>query len=358
MRDRQHVRFCTSSDGVRLAYAAVGMGPPLVKAANWLSHLEHDWASPIWRHWIEGLSRHHAYVRYDERGCGLSERDPAEMSFESWVRDLEAVVDACKLERFPLLGISQGGAIAIEYANRHPERVSQLILYGAFARGRLRRGGGQASLDEALTMYKLFELGWGTNNRAFRQVFATQFLPGAAPELIDAFDDLQRESAAGATAVRIMQVSVQIDVQRAAERIRCPTLILHARGDARIPFEEGRLLASLIPEARFVPLASRNHILLADEPAWPEFLHEVDAFLGAGARPQRLAEANLTPREEDLVELLARGLDNHQIAAHLALSEKTVRNMVSSVLDKLQVESRAQAIVRARDAGFGVGSTA
>jgi pimeloyl-ACP methyl ester carboxylesterase/DNA-binding CsgD family transcriptional regulator len=356
MRDRQNLRFCTSSDGTRLAYASVGSGPPLVKAANWLSHLEYDWSSPIWRHWIEGLSRHHTYVRYDARGCGLSDRDPKEISLESWVRDLEAVVDAAGVERFPLLGISQGGAIAIEYATRHPERVSHLILYGAFARGRLKRGGGQAAIDETMTMYKLFELGWGTDNRAFRQVFATQFLPDAPRELIDAFDELQRQSATAADAVRLMQVSVQIDVTRLAERITCPTLILHPRDDGRIPFEEGRLLASLIPGARFVPLTSRNHVLLESEPSWQVFLREVDAFLGDG-KGTKLAMENLTPREEELVEFLARGLDNHQIAAHLDLSEKTVRNMVSSVLDKLGVESRAQAIVRAREAGYGVGAT-
>jgi pimeloyl-ACP methyl ester carboxylesterase/DNA-binding CsgD family transcriptional regulator len=326
-----------------------------VKAANWLSHLEYDWASPIWRHWIEGLSRHRTYVRYDARGCGLSDRDPKEISFESWVRDLEAVADASGFERFPLLGISQGGAIAIEYATRHPERVSHLILYGAFGRGRLKRGGGQAGIDETMTMYKLFELGWGTDNRAFRQVFATQFLPDASHELIDAFDELQRQSASAAEAVRIMQTSVQIDVTRLAERVACPSLILHSRDDGRIPFEEGRLLASLIPGARFVPLASRNHILLADEPAWQAFVREIDAFLGDAKGPKLIGD--LTPRENELVELLARGLDNHQIAAHLDLSEKTVRNMLSSVLDKLGVESRAQAIVRAREAGYGVGAT-
>ena len=356
MRDRQDLRFCTGYDGSRLAYATVGSGPPLVKTANWLSHLEYDWTSPIWRHWIEGLSRRHTLYRYDQRGCGLSDRDPKEMSFESWVRDLEAVVDTAKLERFPLLGISQGGAIAVEYAARHPERVSHLILYGAFARGRLRRGGGQAAIDEAMTMYKLFELGWGTDNRAFRHVFATQFLPGASAELVDAFDELQRQSASAAEAVRLMKVSVQIDVTGRCERVRCPTLVLHARGEARIPFEEGRLLASLIPGARLVPLESRNHILLAGEPAWPEFLREVDAFLGGAGAPLRIAD--LTPRENEFLEFLARGLDNHQIAAHLELSEKTVRNMVSSVLDKMGVESRAQAIVRAREAGYGVGSHA
>lgn len=355
MRDRQELRFCTSSDGTRLAYANVGDGPPLVKTANWLSHIEYDWSSPIWRHWMEGLTRHRRYYRYDQRGCGLSDRNPGDMSLEAWVRDLEAVVDAAKLDRFPLLALSQGGAIAIEYATRHPDRVSHLILYGAFARGRLKRGLGQAAIDDVNTMYKLVELGWGTDNRAYRQVFATQFIPDATPEEIDAFDELQRRSATAADAVRILQTTVQMDVARLAEQIRCPTLILHPTQDGRIPFEEGRVLASLIPSARFVPLQGRNHILLKGEPAWPQFLQELDKFLGDGSRG-RLGE--LTARENELVELLARGLDNHQIAAHLGLSEKTVRNMVSSVLGKMQVESRAQAIVRARESGYGVGSTA
>jgi pimeloyl-ACP methyl ester carboxylesterase/DNA-binding CsgD family transcriptional regulator len=356
MRDRQNLRFCTSSDGVRLAYATVGNGPPLVKAANWLSHIEFDWQSPIWRHWIEGLSRHHTYIRYDTRGCGLSDRAPPEISFEAWVRDLEAVVDASKLDRFPLLGISQGAAIAVAYAIRHPERVSHLVLYGAFARGRLKRGGGQASIDEALLLYKLFELGWGTDNRSFRQVFATQFLPEGTPELFDAFDELQRQSASASDAIRTMQVSVQVDVTDIAPRITCPTLILHARGEQRIPFEEGRLFASLIPGARFVPLTSRNHILLESEPAWPRFLEEVEAFLPSAAASGAFVE--LTARERELLEFLARGLDNHQIAAHLDLSEKTVRNHVSAIFAKLGVDSRAQAIVRAREAGFGAGSHA
>jgi pimeloyl-ACP methyl ester carboxylesterase/DNA-binding CsgD family transcriptional regulator len=351
MRDRQHVRFCTSSDGVRLAYATLGSGPPLVKAPNWLTHLEYEWQSPIWRHWLEGLSRHRTFIRYDARGCGLSDRQPPEISFESSVRDLEAVVDTLKLERFPLLGISGGGAIAMDYATRHPERVSHLVLYGAYARGRMWRGGGQAAVDEAMLMCKLIELGWGTRNRAFRQVFATQFLPDASPEMIDAFDELQRESSSAQDALRIMEVALRVDATAQARAITCPTLIMHATEDGRIPFEEGRVLAGLIPDARFVPLESRNHILLDGEPAWRRFLQEIDAFLPS-ASPAG-AFADLTPRERELLEFLARGLDNHQIAAHLELSEKTVRNMVSSVFAKVGVESRSQAIVRAREHGFG-----
>jgi DNA-binding CsgD family transcriptional regulator len=235
--------------------------------------------------------------------------------------------------------------------------VSHLVLYGAFPRGRLKRGGGQAGIEETLLMCKLFELGWGTDNRAFRQVFANQFLPGGSLELIEAYDELQRQSAAASDAVRILQISSQVDVTALAPQVACPTLVMHARDDARVPFEEGRLFASLIPGARFVPLASRNHILLETEPAWKHFLDEVEGFLPS-ASPGGAGFASLTARERDVLEFLARGLDNHQIAAHLELSEKTVRNMVSSVLAKLECESRAQTIVRARDAGYGVGSPA
>lgn len=348
MPARQKLRFCTSSDGVQLAYATVGNGAPLVKTANWLTHLEFDRQSPIWRHWVDELARDFTYLRYDTRGCGLSDREPAEMSLEAWVRDLESVVDAAGLERFALLGISQGGAIATAYAVRHPERVSHLVLYGAFPRGRLKRESSADKVEEALLYCRIAEIGWGTGNPAFRQVFASQFLPDASLEMLRAFDELQRVSATGALAARQMRVSYQIDVTALAARVACPTLVMHSRDDARVSFEEGRLFATLIPGARFVPLESRNHVLLHDEPAWLQFLDELRAFLpGAGAM------AGLTARERELLEFLARGLDNHQIAAHLGLSEKTVRNMVSSVIAKLEVESRSAAIVRAREAGFG-----
>ena len=354
MPDAQKLRFCTSFDGVRLAYATIGSGPPLVKAPNWLTHLEFDLHSPVWRHWIQALARRHTYVRYDTRGSGLSDRNPPEISFEAWVRDLEAVVDAVGLERFPLLGISQGGAIATAYAVRHPERVSHLVLYGAFARGRLMRGAGQVAIDETMLLAKLFELGWGTDNKAFRQVFGAQFLPEGTPAQHEAYDELQRQCGTAADAVRILHTSSQIEVTALAPRVTCPTLVLHAREDARVPFEEGRLFAALIPGARFVPLESRNHILLEGEPAWNRFREEVEAFLPSGGKDTG-SFVELTARERELLEYLARGLDNHQIAAHLALSEKTVRNMVSSVVAKMGVESRAQAIVRAREAGYGAG---
>ena len=351
---RQDIRFCTAADGVRLAYARVGDGPPLVKAPNWLTHIEVELHNPVWRHWIAALSERFSYVRYDARGCGLSDRNPPDLSLEGWVRDLEAVVDTLGLERFPLLGISGGGPIAILYATRHPERVSELILYGAYARGRAHRS--PEAIEEGRLMYKLMELGWGRRDPSFRHVFAKQFVADATPELVEAFDHLQCSGSTVGDALRMMETAMHLDVTREARQVRCPTLIMHATDDVRIPFEEGRVLASLIPDSRFVPLESRNHVLLEAEPAWQRFLEEIEAFL-PGARAVTSFPA-LTTRERGVLEYVARGMDNHQIAAHLGISEKTVRNVVSSVLDKLEVESRAQAIVRAREAGYGVASTA
>jgi pimeloyl-ACP methyl ester carboxylesterase/tetratricopeptide (TPR) repeat protein len=275
----QQIRFCTSCDGVRIAYATAGGGPPLVKAANSLSHLEFDSDSPVWRHWIRELSRHHTLVRYDERGCGLSDRAVEEFSLDAWVRDLEAVVDDLELVRFPLLGISQGGPIAIAYAVRHPERVSRLILYGSYARGRSHRNLSNREREEREVMLRMITVGWGKDHAAFRQVFTSLFIPDGNPEQVHWFNELQRVSATPDNAARMAATFDSLDVRALAPGLDTPTLVLHAAGDLRIPFEEGRLLASLIPGARFVPLDSRNHILLESEPAWPRFLREIREFL-------------------------------------------------------------------------------
>jgi pimeloyl-ACP methyl ester carboxylesterase/tRNA A-37 threonylcarbamoyl transferase component Bud32 len=276
----QQISFCTSSDGVGIAYATTGSGPPLVKAANWLSHLEVDGKSPVWRHWIRELSRHHTLVRYDERGCGLSDWNVDEFSLDAWVRDLEAVVDALELERFPLLGLSQGGPIAIAYATRHPERVSHLILHGSYARGVSHRGLSEQDRDEREVMLSLIRVGWGKDHPAFRQVFTSLFIPDGTTEQIQWFNELQRVSAKPENAARMCAAFHALDVRALAPQLRIPTLVLHGTGDMRIPFAEGRLLASLIPDARFVPIESRNHIILESEPGWPRFLAEVRSFLG------------------------------------------------------------------------------
>jgi pimeloyl-ACP methyl ester carboxylesterase len=356
--EEQRIHFCTAPDGVRIAYAVAGRGPPLVKAANWLSHLDADWRSPLWRHWMRELSRDHTLIRYDERGCGLSDWELADFSFEAWVRDLELVVDARRLDRFPMLGISQGAAVAVAYAARHPERVSRLVLYGGYARGRLRRDPTPRQIDEANVLQQLTRLGWGRGDPAFRQVFTHLFMPDATPERQRWLDELQRASTSPTNAVRFESVFHHIDVTDLAPHVRAPTLVLHAREDAMVPFDEGRILAALITDARFVPLESRNHILQEDEAAWPHFLEELRAFLADGAAsPQPAAErrpfSDLTERERDVLDLIALGLDNAEIGRRLFISHKTVRNHITSIFRKLDVASRAQAIVVARVAGFG-----
>lgn len=358
----QHIHFCKTKDGVSIAYAAVGQGATLVKAANWLSHLEYDWTSPVWRHWLEGLSRHHRFFRYDERGCGLSDWDIDDFSLDAWVRDLEAVVDAAGLDRFPLLGISQGGPIAITYAARHPEKVTHLILHGTYALGRLRRQPSADQLREIEVFNELIALGWGKSNPAFRQVFTNMFMPEASGEQLHWFNELQRVSSTPENAVRIRKTFASIDVTDLASKIEIPTLIFHPKNDAIVPFEQGRFMATLIPGSRFVPLESNNHILLADEPAWAQFLEEVYDFLGVASGPADTKVdlpdyADLTLREREVLELLARGYRNQDIAQELVLTPKTVRNYISIIFGKLGVHSRGEAIVRAREAGFGRDST-
>jgi DNA-binding winged helix-turn-helix (wHTH) protein/pimeloyl-ACP methyl ester carboxylesterase len=278
-RLEQCIRFCTAADGVRIAYATSGTGPPLVKPANWLTHLEYDWESPVWRHWLRDLSRDHTLIRYDERGSGLSDRDAADLSFESWVHDLETVVDAMGLERFPLFCLSQACAVAIVYAVRHPERVSRLVFYGGYAQGIRTRARTAEELDEANLVMRQVPLGWGRDNPAFRLFFAARFLPEGTPEQIRWFCELQRVTTSPEIAVRLLTSVADVDVVDLARQVRAPTLVLHSTGEGVVPFEQGRLLASLIPGARFVPLESRNHVLLESEPAWSRFMDEVRRFL-------------------------------------------------------------------------------
>ena len=347
---QQQIRFCTGSDGVQLAYAVSGTGPPLLRAPHWITHLEHDTA--VWGHLLEALSRRFTLVRFDQRGCGLSDRNVSEISFEAWVRDVEAVAEAARLERFTLLGVSQGAAIAVAYAARHPERVSNLILYGGYTKGWAVRDSTSQERDKHGTLGKLIELGWSGRDASLRQVFTMQFIPGARLEQVRAFNELMHQSAPAETALRIYHAFGAIDVRAEAPLVRCPTLVAHSTRDLRVPFEEGRMLAGLVPGARFVPLESENHLLLADEPALRGFLDAIDDFLPRGKGAAAAFEA-LTGREQAILEHVAQGLDNAQIAARLELSEKTVRNYLVAILDKLQVETRAQAIVRAREAGLG-----
>ncbi|MGD8793670.1 MAG: alpha/beta fold hydrolase [Anaerolineae bacterium] len=355
---KQEIGFCTAADGVRIAYATVGSGPPLVKAANYLTHLEHDWNGPVWRHWLRELARHHTLIRYDERGCGLSDWDVHDFSIDAWVQDLEAVVGELGLGRFPLLGISQGASVAVAYAVKHPDKVTHLILYGGYARGRFHRDLTSEEMLQAETMINVIRVGWGKDNPAFRQLFTTMLIPEGTKEQMAWLNELARISATPENAAAMEEAFYQIDVTDLARQVATPTLVLHGRDDAGIPFEEGRRLAALIPEARFVPLDSKNHILLEDEAAWSRFLAEVRAFVGvvgseeAATDPQELFP-ELTPRELDVLELMAQGASNDEIAEQLVITPKTVRNYVSRIYSKLYVDRRAEAIVLAREAGLG-----
>jgi pimeloyl-ACP methyl ester carboxylesterase/DNA-binding CsgD family transcriptional regulator len=350
------IQFATAADGVRLAWAASGHGGPcVIKAATWLSHLEHDWASPVWSHLVQALSQRGRFVRYDERGCGLSDWQVPDLCFESWVRDLETVAAASGERRFALLGISQGAAVAVAYAARHPEQVTHLVLHGGYARGRLVRSDTPEQRDEAETMAHLAELGWGKDDASFRQFFTSQFIPGGSAEQHRWFNEMERLSTSPANAARFMREFSIIDVTALLPQVHCPTLVLHSQRDLRVPFAEGRLLAGGIAGAQFVPIDSGNHLLLESEPGWARWMEAVSAFLGAPQVAAVAAFPELTPRQRELLDLLARGLDNAQMAAHVGLSDKTVRNQVSAIFDKLGVATRAQAIVRAREAGFGLG---
>ncbi len=275
---RQSIGFCRAADGARIAFATVGEGPPLVKAANWLNHLELDWGSPIWGPTFEACAKSRMFLRYDERGCGLSDWEVDDISFEAFVRDLETVVDANGLERFPLLGISQGAAVSIAYAARHPERVSALLLVSGYATGwRIGASAEEQARREAVLI--LTRHGWGTPNPAYRHIFSQTFMPDAEPEDLAWFDEFQRQSTSPENAVRFQEAFGTIDVREDLPRVQCPTIVFHARDDRRITLAQGREVAIGIPGARFVPLEGRNHVFLGGEPAWRQCLAECADFL-------------------------------------------------------------------------------
>jgi pimeloyl-ACP methyl ester carboxylesterase/DNA-binding winged helix-turn-helix (wHTH) protein len=275
---RQDVQFCAAPDGTRIAYAAVGRGPPLVKTANWLNHLEYDWESPIWSYLLHALAAKYRLIRFDGRGNGLSDWDVEEISFEAFVSDLETVVEATELDRFALLGISQGCATSIAYVVRNPHCVTHLILYGGFARG-MRKRGSASEIEQSDALHTLMRHGWGQENPAFRQIFTTRFLPGGTAEQMKWFNDLQRITASPENAVRIRLAVENVDVTDLLPKVRVPTLVLHCRGDAVQPFDEGRRMAAGIPGARFVALEGNNHLVLEGDPAWSRLLDEINSFL-------------------------------------------------------------------------------
>lgn len=275
----QKIHFTNSFDGTRIAYAAAGHGQPLVKAANYMGHLNFDWESPVWGHWLAELTRKHTLIRYDERGTGMSAADTADLSFEAWVRDLGAVIDAKGLDRFTLFGMSQGGAVALAYAAQHPDRVSKLVLHGSYVRGWLSRELTAVEKQQERLLLKLMQIGWGHENPAFRQVFAMQLFPEATIEQLHALDEQMRLSASPKNAVRLEKEMHRVDVRHLASRVKAPTLVLHSRNDGAVPFEEGILLANLIPDVQFVALESKNHLLTEQEPAWAKFQEAFREFL-------------------------------------------------------------------------------
>jgi pimeloyl-ACP methyl ester carboxylesterase/DNA-binding CsgD family transcriptional regulator len=347
---KHETRFCTAPDGVGLAYAIDGEGPPLVKASNWMTHLDYERQSPVWRHWVRELSRGHTLVRYDERGCGLSDRQfDGIPTLDTYVDDLSAVVDAAGLERFALIGISGGGPTAIDYAVKNPERVTHLILYGTWTRGRYKRGEGDA--DQSRLLIDLIRQGWGGAVPAFRQVFSSIYIPKAGEEQKRWYDDLQQASSSGEMAARLWQSRAQTEVGDTARRVRQPALVLHARHDRAVPYEEGRRLAALLPDARFVTLETENHILQEGEPAWEAFLSGVRAFLGDDERARTAAAdvSELSGREREVLELVAAGMSNEQIAERLFLSTRTVERHLSNVYAKLRLSGKsARAAAAAR----------
>jgi len=353
----QQIRFCTSRDGVRIAYATCGAGPPLVWAAHWIHHLNHDLDNPVWGPWISLLMRRHTLIRYDLRGCGLSDRDGIEFSFGKLLEDLEAVIDATGHERFAYFGMAIGAAIGLTFAVRHPGCVSHLVLYGAYVRNRLARGSTPAQEEKELAELKVIERGWQNESPAYGQFFASLHIPDATPEQVRSYNELLRLTTSPTNAVKLMRTYWGVELDEVVPQVRCPTLVLQPRGDSIIPFDEGRKVAALIPGARFVPLDTRNFILLEQEPEWVRFVAEVEDFLptvpakSAGV-PGVLVEG-LTAREHDVLELVAQGLDNSTIGTQLGISQRTARNHVSTIFSKLGATSRAQVIVRAREAGFG-----
>jgi pimeloyl-ACP methyl ester carboxylesterase len=346
---QQSIRYLTTSGGARLAWASMGAGLPLVKAANWLSHLEYDLESPIWRHWSRFFGSHFRFVRYDERGCGMTGGDPRGLTLEHWLGDLEAVVDAAAIDRpFALLGISQGAAACVAYAAKHPQRVSKLVLYGAYARGPYERGD-----EESARLYHaiadIARVGWASENPVFRQLFTSRFIPEATEAQVQWFNELARTTTTAEAAGALLDSRGHINVVSLLQRITVPTLVLHARQDGVVPLEEGRLLAAGIAGSRFVELESRNHVLLEHEPAWERFCTEVLHFLGEGFGDSDARLSALTARERAIVAGLVAGRTNAQIAASLFISDKTVRNALTRIFEKLGVRSRTQAMALLRD---------
>jgi pimeloyl-ACP methyl ester carboxylesterase/DNA-binding CsgD family transcriptional regulator len=346
----QSVGFCRSADGTRIAYARLGEdGPPLVVSTCWLSHLEYDLQSPVWKHFVRRLGEVASCVRYDERGFGLSDWDVTDFSFEARLADLEAVVESAGLDRFALLGMSQGGPVAVAYALRHPERVSRLALLGSYVSMVADDTHDSRRMEETFT--SMIEVGWARPEGRFRRVFTDLLMPGATPEQMTWVDELMRRSTSTENAVAFRRARMDVDVGELLPQLRLPTLVMHSRGDQTNPIDGGRRLAAEIPGARFVTLESDNHVLLDGEPATDVCFDELAAFLGPGTVPPAVPTQptaatvvldRLTEREREVLDLVAAGHDNRVIADRLVLSVRTVERHLQTVYRKLDLAGSAQ----------------
>jgi pimeloyl-ACP methyl ester carboxylesterase/DNA-binding CsgD family transcriptional regulator len=340
----QELRFCRAADGTRIAYATHGSGPPLVVASCWMSHLQFDWQSPVWRHFLEALGEIATVIRYDERGHGLSDWDVDDFSTEARLSDLEAVVDDAGVGRFALLAMSQGGPIAIMFAARHPERVSRLIFYSSYAAA--YRDATPDDLEMVAALDQLTKVGWERPTPEFRRVFTFQMIPGASEEQMRWLDELQRMSTSAEVSLRARKARRTADAVELLPQITAPTLVIHGRDDHMNKFDEGVFLAANIAGARLVPLESQNHIVLGDEPAWPVFIDEVTEFLAPErvptpptSGPNRIAA--LSARELDVLRLVADGADNDWVADELIISVRTVERHLQNIYVKLGVAGRS-----------------
>lgn len=342
-RAAQQIRFTRTRDGVRIAHARHGTGPPLVAVACWLSHLQHDWQSPVWRHFLADIGQFTTLVRYDIRGHGLSDWSVEDYSLDALVSDLEAVIEAEGLDRFALMGMSGYSPVAIAYALRYPERVTRLVLYGGWAG--IPPIETPEERDEEAAWEAMLRAGWARQDPTFRRVFTQAFIPGATEEQMRWFDELQRMSTSAHNILTARAARRSINLSEQLGELRVPTLVLHAVGDAMTEFELAHDLASRVPDARLVPLDSRNHILLADEPAWPVFLDELRAFMEPDRDQSRAAAPpgldSLSEREREVLLLAADGLDNAAIADQLVLSVRTVERHLSNAYLKLGVAGKS-----------------
>jgi pimeloyl-ACP methyl ester carboxylesterase/DNA-binding CsgD family transcriptional regulator len=351
---RPDIRFCTAADGTKIAVGSYGSGPALVRVGTWLTHVEYDATSPLTAHWCEELAKHHRYVTYDGRGCGLSDREVGDLSLDVFVSDLETVVDELGLDRFPLIGMSMGAPVAVAYAAKHPERVSRVVLHGGFHRSYLSsRNPDPRIVEEADVLLKSARLGWGTGSPALRQVFVAKFMGESTEAQRRAFDERQRVTSTAEVAEKYLHAMFALDVKDLAPRVSCPTIAFHSRGDQLIFFEQGRKLAALIPGARFVPLESKNHVPFREEPAWQTVVAALRSFLDedTGKRSTPPAKA-LTSRQLDVLRGVARGLTDKEIASELSLSPRTVEMHVARALDALDCANRAEAVHKASALGL------